>query len=46
MVNEIIYKNPFGEAAMLDTEIWRNDPALWEAARIKAGDAIARQSQQ
>jgi len=41
LVNGIIYKKPFGEAAMLDTEIWKNDPEEWEKARIRAGDLIA-----
>lgn len=40
LVNSVIYKNPFGEGAMLDTEIWKNDPDAWEAARIAAGDLI------
>jgi hypothetical protein len=41
IVNRVIYKNPFGEAAMLDTGIWKNDPAEWEKARIEAGELIA-----
>ena len=41
LVNGIIYKKPFGEAAMLDTEIWKNDPEEWEKARIRAGDLMA-----
>lgn len=41
LVNRIIYKKPFGEAAMLDTEIWKNDPDEWERARIEAGEMIA-----
>ena len=40
LVNRVIYKNPFGEAAMLDTEIWKNDPDFWEQARIEAGELI------
>lgn len=43
IVNEIVYKNPFGEPAMLDTEIWKNDPDTWERARIAAGEAIAKE---
>jgi hypothetical protein len=41
-VNGIVYKQPFGKAAMLDTEIWKNDPDAWERARIAAGDVIAK----
>lgn len=41
IVNSIIHKNPFGKAAMFDTEIWRNDPDEWDRARIAAGERIA-----
>ena len=41
LVNEVIYKNPFGEAAMLDTEIWKNNPDTWEKVRFSAGEMIA-----
>lgn len=41
LVNQVIYKNPFGEAAILDTEIWKNNPEKWEQARIAAGELIA-----
>ena len=41
LVNSVIYKQPFGEAAMLDTEIWKNNPEEWEKARITAGEHIA-----
>lgn len=44
LVNRVIYKNPFGAVAMLDTEIWKNDPALWEEARIEAGELIERKT--
>jgi len=44
LVNRVIYKNPFGAAAMRVTEIWKNDPAEWEKARIEAGEAIAAAS--
>jgi len=26
LVNRVIYKNTFGVKAMLDTEVWRNNP--------------------
>ena len=41
LVNGVIYKKPFGKAAMLDTEIWKNNPDLWDQARIAAGAKIA-----
>ncbi len=41
LVNRIIYKRPFGRAAMFDTEIWRNNPELWDEARLAAGQKIA-----
>ncbi len=42
IVNRIVYKRPFGKAAMLDTEIWKNNPDDWEAARIEAGRVLDR----
>jgi glycosyl hydrolase family 123 len=41
LVNSVIYKKPFGEAAMLDTEIWKNNPEAWDRVRIAAGAKIA-----
>jgi hypothetical protein len=41
LVNGVIYKKPFGKAALLDTEIWKNNPDLWDQARIAAGAKIA-----
>ena len=41
LVDRIIYKKPFGKAAMLDTEIWRNNPEQWDQVRLAAGDLIA-----
>ena len=43
LVNRIVYKRPFGKAAMLDTEIWKNNPDEWERARIEAGRMLAKQ---
>jgi hypothetical protein len=40
LVNSVIHKEPFGEKAMLDVEIWRNDPSEWERVRIAAGDLL------
>ncbi|MCW5979808.1 MAG: DUF4091 domain-containing protein [Bryobacteraceae bacterium] len=44
LVNGVIYKNPFGRAAMLDTEIWKNNPDVWDQARNAAGQKIAATS--
>jgi hypothetical protein len=44
LVNGVIYKNPFGEAAMLDTEVWKNNPDEWEKARIAAGEQISKRN--
>jgi hypothetical protein len=41
LVNRIVYKRPFGKRAMLDTEIWRNNPEEWDEARIEAGRRLA-----
>jgi hypothetical protein len=41
LVNGVVYKRPFGRAAMLDTEIWKNNPEAWDSARDAAGEAIA-----
>jgi hypothetical protein len=41
LVSRIVYKQPFGAKAMLDTEVWRHDPEEWERVRIEAGNAIS-----
>ena len=41
LVNTIVYKRPFGPAAMRDTEIWKNDPNEWDRARDVAGERLA-----
>jgi hypothetical protein len=43
LVNGVVYKDPFGKKAMLDIEIWKNDPAEWDRARTAAGRLIAGQ---
>ena len=43
LVNSIVYKRPFGAAAMLDTEIWKNNPEEWDRIRAAAGEEIAGQ---
>jgi hypothetical protein len=42
LVNRIVYKRPFGKRAMLDTEIWKNNPEDWESARLEAGRRLAK----
>jgi hypothetical protein len=42
LVNRIVYKRPFGKRAMLDTEIWKNNPEEWESARLEAGRLLAK----
>ena len=42
LVDAIVYKQPFGKSAMLDTEIWKNNPEDWDRARIAAGELIAK----
>jgi hypothetical protein len=42
IVNRIVYKQPFGKQAMLDVEIWKNNPDDWERARMEAGERLAR----
>ena len=41
LVNSVVYKRPFGPKAMLDTEIWKNNPEEWDRVRIAVGDRIA-----
>lgn len=41
-VNAIVYKEPFGRKAMLDTEIWKNNPDEWERARFALGDLVEK----
>ena len=42
LVNGIVYKKPFGKAAMLDIEIWKNNPEEWDKARVAAGEQLAK----
>jgi hypothetical protein len=41
LVDGIVYERPFGERAMRDTEIWKNNPEEWDQARVAAGERIA-----
>ena len=38
--DSIVHGIPFGPDSVGNTEIWRNDPEVWQAARVKAGRAI------
>jgi hypothetical protein len=40
LVNSIVYKRPFGKNALLDTEIWKNNPEEWDKVRIAAARQI------
>jgi len=42
LCNQVIYKEPFGEASIRDTEIWKNDPDEWERVRIATGEELGR----
>jgi hypothetical protein len=41
LVDSIIHKRPFGERAMRDVEIWKNNPEEWDKVRVEAGGRIA-----
>jgi hypothetical protein len=41
LVDGVVYKRPFGKQAMLDTEIWKNNPEDWDRARDAAGDLLS-----
>jgi hypothetical protein len=42
LVNQIVYKRPFGVAAMRDIEVWKNNPEEWDKVRIAVGDQLAK----
>lgn len=42
LVNSVVYKRPFGKAALLDVEIWKNSPEAWDNARTTAGERLDR----
>jgi len=42
IVNGVVYKRPFGRKAMLDTEIWQNNPDEWDKARMAAGERLSK----
>lgn len=44
LVNGVVYKRPFGPAAMLDVEIWKNNPDEWDRARTAAGEFLHRKA--
>jgi hypothetical protein len=39
-VDSIIHTTPFGEASIENTEIWRNDPEVWDRARLQLGEKL------
>ena len=42
LVDGIVHSLPFGSDSLGNTEIWTNHPEVWEAARIQAGNLLAR----
>jgi len=44
LVNAVVYKRPFGPPAILDVEIWKNNPDEWDRARALAGERLHRRS--
>lgn len=40
IVDSVIHAVPFGRASVGNTEIWRNNPEAWDAARVRAGEAL------
>jgi hypothetical protein len=40
LVDQIVHAVPFGSESVGNTEIWRNDPEDWEAARLRAGQML------
>jgi len=41
VVDGIVHTPPFGQESVGNTEIWRNNPEEWDAARIRAGELLA-----
>jgi hypothetical protein len=42
LVNNIVYKRPFGKSALLDIEIWKNNPEDWDKVRIAVGERLVK----
>ena len=40
LVNSVVHGLPFGFQAAGNTELWKNNPEAWDAARIQAGEAL------
>jgi len=40
IVDSVIHATPFGQASIGNTEIWRNEPEVWDAARVSAGELL------
>ncbi|MHC4406187.1 MAG: glycoside hydrolase domain-containing protein [Planctomycetota bacterium] len=43
LVDSVVHAVPFGSASIGNTEVWRNDPEVWEKARRRAGDLLHAQ---
>jgi hypothetical protein len=41
IVDSVVHGVPFGSASIGNTEIWRNNPEAWDAARIAAGEVLS-----
>ncbi|HUU21572.1 MAG TPA: hypothetical protein VM389_03465 [Phycisphaerae bacterium] len=40
MVNSVVHADPFGQAAVGNVELWKNNPEAWDAVRIQAGEML------
>jgi hypothetical protein len=40
----VVYKRPFGPAAMRDVEIWKNNPEAWDRVRNQIGERLNRKT--
>jgi len=41
LVDSVVYKRPFGEKAIRDTEIWKNNPEEWDRVRLHVGARLS-----
>ena len=41
LVNSVIHREPFGRAAVKQTEIWKNNPEAWDEVRTKIGEMLS-----
>jgi hypothetical protein len=40
LVNSVIHTTPFGQMNWGNTDIWKNNPEEWDAARMRAGELL------